>query len=413
MRTGAAILLMLVVSLLLAGVVARADPDTGKVRLMHIGLAFMRPDHPDPIFFRDPKIDLTMVPAFEWVMDTKEIQRILRLYLPRNKRELEEKYDLVLIDGIDALNIRQAFLTWVVDLVQESGLSFGMCDSGSGWSFAGSGTDWYQTAIEPILSVDDVLGREAETPGFRQNNYQLVPVDPDHELMRNIPWEEVRFVAMNRPTARLGAKVVAKMSDEKPVNRDKPVIVYVDYPNGGRSVSYILTWHTMVATPEILEFYRWKWSYDVLVHMIYWPAKEPIPEDLILVHRVRELITNLYYSGIFVVSTIDFAEKAGGNLREVELDLAELESDRRKVDSLYIENQMEDCYDLCMSLQTSYEDLIDKALRAKDRALFWIFVVEWVVVAATSMITGVVVWSLLVKRRLYREVGQTRLRADL
>ena len=373
----------------------------------------MRPDHPDPIFFMDPKIDLVMVPAFSSVMETKELQRMLRLYLPRSRKELDRKYDLILIDGVDAVNVRQDFLQWIVDLVRDSDLSFMMADSGSGWSFAGSGTDWYQTAIEPILTVDDVQGREAATPGYWQNNFQIVPVDPDHELMRNIPWDEIRFCAMNRPTERLGTKVVARMSDEKPVNRGKPVIVYLDYPNGGRSVSYIHTWHTWVGTPGVLAFYRWKWHYDLLVHMIYWPAKEPIPEDLILVHRVRELITKLYYTRIYLMSIMDFADKAGANLRDVELELAGLDGDRRQVKSLYIDNRMVECHDLSVSLGARYEDLIDKALKAKDKALFWIFLVEWVVVAATSMVTGVVAWSLLVRKRLYREVGQTRLRIDL
>ncbi len=413
-RIGPIIPLLLMVGLLLSGsAVARTDPATGRVRLLHMGCAFMRPDHPDPVFFRDPKIDLTIVPAYDLVMEYGDIQRMIRLYIPRSKQALDEKYDLVLIDGIDACNVRNEFLQWIVELIQEKNFSFVMSDAGSGWSFAGSGTSWYITPIEKILSVDDREGREISTSSLWQNAFRVVPVDPNHELMRNIPWEEVRFIAMNRPTERLGAKVIARMSDEKPLNRGKPVIAYFDYPNGGRSASYILIWQTMAHTPGIFAFYRWKWSYDMLVHMIYWPAKEPIPEDLTLVHRIRELISKLYYSRLYVISTIDFAEKAGANLHNVELDLAELNADRRRVDSLYNGNQMEECHDLCVSLQINYEKLIDKALKAKDKTFFWIFVVEWVVVSATSMVTAVIVWTLLVKRRLYREVGQTRLITDM
>ncbi len=395
----------------MASASARTDPETGKIRLLHIGLAFLRPDHPDPVFRRDPKIDLTMVPAFSTVMEMQEMQRVMRLYLPRSKEELEQKHDLVLIDGVDAFHIKDQFLRWISELVLESNLSFVMSDSGSGWSFAGSGTDWYITSIEPILSVDDRPGREAAAPGYIENSFQLVPVDPAHELMRGIPWNEVWFLAMNRPTERPGAKVIARMSPNRPVNRDKPVIAYFDFPGGGRSASYILTWHTMVDTPSILEFYRWKWHYDVLVHMIYWPAREPIPEDLEVVHEVRELFTALYYSRVFVISTLEFADKAGADTRDLELELGRLDGDRRQIDHLYIENEMAECRELALNVRDAYEDLIEKALRAKDRALFWVFVIEWVAVAATSMGTGVVVWTLLVRRRLYREVGQTRVQA--
>jgi hypothetical protein len=390
-------------------VMARTDPLTGRIRLLHIGLAFLRPDHPDPIFLQDPKIDLTMVPAFSSVMEVEQVRRMLRIYLPRSRVDLEERYDLVLIDGVDAFHVNDAFLRWTTELVRESDLAFVMSDSGSGWSFAGSGTSWYITSIEPILSVDDRDGREAATPGFWENNFQVVPVDPDHELMRNIPWEDVRFTAMNRPTERQGARVIARMSDERPVNRGKPVIVYWDFPSGGRSVSYILTWHTMVGTPGILAFYRWPWHYDVLAHMIYWPAGEPIPEDLVLVHGVREMFSDLYLSKLFVIATIEFAEKAGANMRELEVELVDLDEERRRVDSLYNDNRMEECYDLSTMLLNRYGELVDSVLKEKDRALLWIFATEWAVVSATSMLCGALIWILLVKKQLYRDVGRTRL----
>ena len=52
-------------------------------------------------------------------------------------------------------------------------------------------------------------------------------------------------------------------------------------------------------------------------------------------------------------------------------------------------------------------------MKAKDKALLWIFIVEWAVVSATSMVAGSILWTLLVRRRLYKEVGQTRLVVDL
>jgi hypothetical protein len=56
--------------------------------------------------------------------------------------------------------------------------------------------------------------------------------------------------------------------------------------------------------------------------------------------------------------------------------------------------------------------LVDLALEQRKRALFWIFLVEWLVVSGTSMITGTVVWTLMVRRKVYREVGRTRLISD-
>jgi hypothetical protein len=48
------------------------------------------------------------------------------------------------------------------------------------------------------------------------------------------------------------------------------------------------------------------------------------------------------------------------------------------------------------------------ALEARDAALFWIFVTEWLVVSGTGLICGFAIWTLMVRRRMYREVGITR-----
>ena len=53
-------------------------------------------------------------------------------------------------------------------------------------------------------------------------------------------------------------------------------------------------------------------------------------------------------------------------------------------------------------------DLEEDAIRLKRQALAWVYVIEWSAVMGTSMIVGVAVYMLMIKRRLYREVGLTR-----
>ena len=49
-----------------------------------------------------------------------------------------------------------------------------------------------------------------------------------------------------------------------------------------------------------------------------------------------------------------------------------------------------------------------KAMLLKDRALMWIYLVEWLTVLGTLLLCGFLLWGLMVKRRLYREAGATR-----
>ncbi len=43
-------------------------------------------------------------------------------------------------------------------------------------------------------------------------------------------------------------------------------------------------------------------------------------------------------------------------------------------------------------------------MKLKDSSLFWICVLEWLVTTGILMLSGFVVWSLMVRRALYRDV---------
>jgi hypothetical protein len=53
--------------------------------------------------------------------------------------------------------------------------------------------------------------------------------------------------------------------------------------------------------------------------------------------------------------------------------------------------------------------LNDAALSAKDSAFFWIYLTEWSVVTATTIISGYILHALMMRRRLYRVVRSTRM----
>jgi hypothetical protein len=53
---------------------------------------------------------------------------------------------------------------------------------------------------------------------------------------------------------------------------------------------------------------------------------------------------------------------------------------------------------------------MDEARMAKDTALLWIYISEWMVTTAVALISGTILWWLMVRRELYREVTTTQLR---
>jgi hypothetical protein len=44
----------------------------------------------------------------------------------------------------------------------------------------------------------------------------------------------------------------------------------------------------------------------------------------------------------------------------------------------------------------------------KNRALLWVYMIDWLVTSAALFISGYVLWTLMVRRRLYREAKGTR-----
>ena len=75
---------------------------------------------------------------------------------------------------------------------------------------------------------------------------------------------------------------------------------------------------------------------------------------------------------------------------------------------LFIQQEYEESLSVLYELEEEFELLSQELVELKSRALLWIYVVEWLTVSGTAIICGVVLWTLMIRRRLYREVKITR-----
>ena len=88
--------------------------------------------------------------------------------------------------------------------------------------------------------------------------------------------------------------------------------------------------------------------------------------------------------------------------------IGEIEEKRSRVTDLYIEQDYQASLEAIAPLLDELVELQRMAIDLKDKALLWVYVTEVCILTGTSMITGAVVWVLMIRRRLYREVGTTR-----
>ena len=108
---------------------------------------------------------------------------------------------------------------------------------------------------------------------------------------------------------------------------------------------------------------------------------------------------------------IEFIDSFGANLRPFEIQMAEMRNLQTEAEAAYIKGDLVEAQRLLRQADEQMRQLSNEMMRAKNRAMMWIFVIEWLTVTATGMICGFLLWTLMVRRRLYREVDATRLKS--
>ena len=84
-----------------------------------------------------------------------------------------------------------------------------------------------------------------------------------------------------------------------------------------------------------------------------------------------------------------------------------------EISSLYLSTRFEDALEGTRGLVTHLEGTLVLSVKLKNEALLYIYLIEWAIIASTCMFTGMVIWSLMVKRRLYADVKSTKLTKSL
>lgn len=104
---------------------------------------------------------------------------------------------------------------------------------------------------------------------------------------------------------------------------------------------------------------------------------------------------------------IEFVERFGADPSKVGERLDSLDERHDQASRLYLEGEYQAAGDLLFELLDEFTELETDLLEAKDRAFFWIYLAEWTGVLGVGILCGVILWTLMVRRRLYREVQTT------
>ncbi len=380
----------------------KVDPETGRIRIVHFGASGL----PIRVYPFDPMLRYSLVPAYMFAMGREEVQRSLRVYMPRSYGLLTQN-DLLVFSDTDAANYRDLWLKWFRDAVLEDRL--GMMMTAGGESFGAVenyGIGWIGTPVEELIPV--VMHHQMNWELTHLPDYSLPweVSDPDHELTTALPYDSAPVLGpQNFVSEKQGAHTLA-LAKTVPGRQDRwPVWTYSDL---GDSRTMAFTAYMWEKRHGLRSFDQWDYFLDHVVNMVYYTCRLEIPEDTELVHRVRDSFREYLTRKVFAQSLLEFIQRFGANTNRLEGRIGEADGAKAEAESLYVRQEYTSAQN---KIEEAIEDMKKIALDSselKRTALLWVYVTEYLAVSGTCMAAGFVLWTLMVRRRLYREVGTTR-----
>jgi hypothetical protein len=144
--------------------------------------------------------------------------------------------------------------------------------------------------------------------------------------------------------------------------------------------------------------------------MVLYGTGRGLPEDVVMVHKLKRRFGEYSEKQGFIISMMEFVEKFGADTNSLMVKVIAMDERWGEARRLYIGQDYGGSWSLFDQLLADIDAFTMDALTLKDKTLFWVYATEWCVITATLLLSGFLLWSLMVGRRLYRMAGQTRLR---
>jgi hypothetical protein len=333
--------------------------------------------------------------------DTDEaIRRMVRLYMPRTYSTMVDRFDIIVLSNSNRDAVGPKNIEMLARGVTEGSMSLFM-DGGMETLGGTSYPPWGETAVGKLLPTEDV-------EGVYIHDGRFVVAEPDHELMNSLPWDTkpmfVKIFYHNLVTLKPGAQQLAyaDLGEER-----HPAVVTWELVNGARTFVWSGELHKacmMVSGGSV-----WEYCTDLGANILIYLAGLPVPQDIDLVHRARSEMFQTTARKNLLFGLLDFAENFGANVQPFMVDIDEVDLIISEASQQYLDLDFEGVLETYLIVSDRLNEIEEEAVEAKNNALFWVYIIEWSTVTAASLITGVILWALMVRRRLYREVRTTRL----
>jgi len=364
-------------------------------------------------FTTEPSTDPIIIPTRSWGQVTpSDIKRFMRIYFPRTYQELLD-YEFFFLAQVDMSFLSGKQQRWLYDALSDyrkGGVNTRSVMSVHSWF----NVPWrdsilskaFPNDVEAILAnPDDIEGKpgpliikdDAGLPKIMSPYKKMIePIFYSYGGLNTVPKTGSTILSYTKNNVGMGYPVPGQ-------------IAHVFYWHWNNSITFTfrdMVYDSFWSAPE--SSVTNPYALDIIANIVWFSTGRKLPQDPLKVHDFRRDLFNYNIQKSLLTSLLDFAESFGGNPARVYSKLSQVDGTKKEASDAYLERDFNSAYDTMKIAVKQLKALEDEAGKLKDRALLWVYVVEWSVTTGVLLAAGVVLWSLMVKRALYREVSSTK-----
>jgi uncharacterized membrane protein len=342
----------------------------------------------------DPSIITTLIPSRpDYIGGYENAYRNMRQYMPRTYEQLVQSYDLIVSSDSDRLVFTSMWIGWLSKSVEDDGLGLLWLGSIMSEVFVG----WEGTSVAEILPTSQAPGQYTRDAAF----FMRI-VDTNEPLMQSLPWEKTPALA--NVNAQVQKEASLLWATAEGIMEVHPLMTY--WERGEGSVLCFSSKFPIGVLPWAKD---WNLFPQAMIYMVYRTVGRELPDDPYLFERVINSFIEFSTFNSVLDSILEWVERFGGNPTKIRDRFDQLVDVQLRGERSFLEGDIEGAMDIITEARGGQRSLMEDAMKAKDEALFWVYVTEWCALLGTLMISSYVLWALMVRRRLYKEVRTSRL----
>ncbi len=401
-------LCLLVLAIISSSFLAQANA-ADQVRILAMGQ--VDPDYSPLLGFMnsEPSFDGTLLICRSIFVEYSEpeLRRFMRIYFPRTYDDLIE-YDYFVFDQPMLVLFNDEHIKWMYQAMEREGtgaLAFTISQR----------TEMYGPWMNSVLP--EAFPHDQEKI-IAKAQYNIVSYDIDVN-------DDPQLPPVLKPFKDLGIEEIRPFGKIRLLFRKQGTTIWATAKDlslyGFPSCPLLISWEYGEKNSRIWstanQFHHPFWdqrdgkeryALDIFSNIVSYGCRRGLPRNILMVHRIREHFTQYKSRMGMLYSLLDFVERFGASTQKIQGYISQLDSMEEEAEELYLSQEFESTLAQQEEIFDFFSKVESEAVDVKENALLWVYVLEWITVSGTGMLTGFVIWTIMVRRRFYREVKVTR-----